>query len=152
MRPVLKAAVLLCLVSPCSLLPAYGHPPAIVGGPAEKALVEEVADFRKRVAKAVSAKDAAVVRTLYADSYRHTEADGVVADKAARLAVLRSGAVVIETAPAEDVVISVPNGWAAVATGRSRIGNSSVRWTVTYVRAGESWLVAAAQETRITAR
>ncbi len=152
MRRALLGAIVgaaMTLLAPASS--AFAHPPAIVGGPAEKALAEEVADFRKRLAKAVADRDAKALRSFYADSYRHTHPNGRLDGKDARIALLLSGAAVIETAHAHDVVISVPNGWASAATGRSRIGAREVRWTVTYVRAGESWQVAAAHETAITA-
>ena len=153
MREMLRATACAAAVGWLAVTasPARAHPPAIVSGPAEKALAVEVADFRKRLARVLASKDVAALRALYADSYRHTHANGRIDGKDARIALLQSGVPVIESAPVEELVISVPNGWAAVATGRSRLGEREVRWTITYVRAGDGWQVAAAQETLITA-
>jgi hypothetical protein len=137
-------------------VPAAAHPPAIVNSQAEKLMAEEVADFRKRLAKAIADRNAALLRKMYADSFRHTDASATIAGKDARIAAALAGTAMIETAAADDLVISVPNGWAAIATGRSRIkprsGGSAanVRWTVVYVRVGEDWQVAASQETSVS--
>lgn len=152
MWEMLRAAVCAAALAVVTVMisPVYAHPPAIVSGPAERAMAEEVVDFRKRLAKAVASKDAATLNSFYADSYRHTHTDGRVDGRDARIAKMLSGAQVIETATVKDLVITVPNGWAAVATGRSRFGERDVRWTVTYVRTGDSWQLAAAQETAIS--
>ncbi len=132
--------------------PALAHPPAIINAPTEKAMAEEVGDFRKRMARAIEAKDAAALRSMYADSFLHTDGSGALQDKAARIAHVLTGAPVIETAPAEDLRIRVPNGWAAVATGRSVLtppGGKAyqVRWSVFYVRIGDGWQLVGSQET-----
>lgn len=137
--------------------PASAHPPSIVNSATEKAMAEEVTDFRKRLAKAIEAKDAVALRAMYADSFRHTHGSGKVDGKDARIVAALAGDPVIETAPVEDLVISVPNGWAAVATGKSPIRSLAdgktydFRWITVYVRVGESWQVAASQATRLPA-
>lgn len=118
-------------------------------------MIEEVGDFRMRLAKAIAAKDAAALRTMYADSFRHTHGSGKIDGKDARIVSVLAGDPVIETAPAEDLVISVPNGWAAIATGKSPIRSLAdgktydFRWIVVYVRVGDGWQVAASQATRL---
>ncbi len=118
-------------------------------------MIEEVGDFRMRLAKAIAAKDAAALRTMYADSFRHTHGSGKIDGKDARIVSVLAGDPVIETAPAEDRVISVPNGWAAIATGKSPIRSLAdgktydFRWIVVYVRVGDGWQVAASQATRL---
>lgn len=135
--------------------PVRAHPPAIVNSAAEKALAEEVGDFRKRVAAAIEAKDAAALRGMYADSFRHTHGSGKVDGKDARIVSVLAGDPVIENAPVTDLTISVPNGWAAVATGKSPIRSLAdgktydFRWIAVYVRVGDGWQLAASQATRL---
>lgn len=135
--------------------PAIAHPPAIVSGKAEQVMAEEIGDFRKRMAEAIAKKDAAALGAFYTDTFLHTDGDGTLQDKAARIAHVLTGVPVIETAPAEDLRIRVPNGWAAVATGRSALATPStgkanqVRWSAFHVRVGEGWQLAGSQETRL---
>lgn len=137
---------------------ARAHPPAIVSGPAERAMAEEVADFRKRLAAAIRARDAAALDGMYVVSFRHTTDAGGLDDKAAHIAAAMSGRPMIETAAVEELRISVPNGWAAIATGLSTLPSSvdgavsRLRWTTVYVRIGDGWQVAASQATRLADR
>ena len=126
-------------------LPVRAHPPSIVSSSAEKAVADEIRAFRKSLADAVAAKDKKRLGELYAPSFQHTDTEGRLADRDAHLATLLAGAPVIETAPAENLVIRIPNDWVAVATGASRIGPlvegkpTSVRWTAVYTRTDKSW-------------
>ena len=140
------------------LLPAgaiFAHPPAIISDREEKATVEEVIDFRKAVARAIEKKDAAALRKIYANSFVHTHGSGKVDGKDARIVAVLAGDPVIETAPVTDLVVRVPGGWTAVATGLSPIRSLAdgktyqFRWTAVYVRIGESWQIAASQATRL---
>lgn len=151
-----SAALAISLLSSGNVLTrgAFAHPPAIVNQGTEKAMGEEVADFRRRMAKAITSKDVKTLRAMYGDSFRHTHASGQLDGKDARIAAALSGHPMIETAAVEDLKITVPNGWAAVATGSSRLraadGTShAYRWTAVYVRVGEDWQLAASQETRV---
>jgi Domain of unknown function (DUF4440) len=141
-----------------ALLPAWAalaHPPAILSEREEKAAAEEVIEFRKTVAAAIEKKDAASLRKSYADSFVHTHGSGKVDGKDARIVSALAGDPVIETAPVSDLVIRVPGGWTAIATGMSPIRSLAdgkiynFRWTAVYVRMGESWQIAASQATRL---
>ena len=131
------------------------HPPSILSDQAEKATVEEVIEFRKSVTAAIEAKDAAALRRIYADSFTHTHGSGKVDGKDARIVSALAGDPVIETAPITDLVIRVPGGWTAIATGVSPIRSAAdgktynFRWTAVYVRMGEGWQIAASQATRL---
>ena len=140
------------------LLPAgaaVAHPPAIISDREEKATVEEVIDFRKTVARAIEKKDAAALRKIYANGFVHTHGSGKVDGKDARIVAVLAGDPVIETAPVTDLVVRVPGGWTAIATGLSPIRSLAdgktyqFRWTAVYVRMGESWQIAASQATRL---
>ena len=134
---------------------ALAHPPSILSEREEKATAEEVVEFRKTVSRAIEKKDAAALRKIYADGFAHTHTTGKVDDKKARIAAVLAGDPVIETAPVTDLVIRVPGGWTAVVRGVSTIASkadgktSRVRWTAVYVRAGDSWQIAASHATRL---
>ena len=137
------------------IAPACAHPPAILNQEAEKAVMEEVTEFRKQLAAAIEKKDAAALRAMYADSFVHTHGSGKVDGKDARIVSALAGDPVIETAPVNDLVIRVPGGWTAIATGVSPIKSMAdgktypFRWTAVYVRIGDSWQLAASQATRL---
>jgi ketosteroid isomerase-like protein len=149
MRLLAFAAVYLTVISA-----ALAHPPAILNQAAEKAVVEEVTEFRKTLAAAIERKDAAALRGMYADSFVHTHGSGKTDGKDARIVSALAGDPVIETATVTDLVIRVPGGWTAIATGVSPIKSSdgktySFRWTAVYVRIGDGWQIAASQATRL---
>ena len=145
--------VLVLLLLPAGVVLA--HPPAILSDREEKATVEEVMEFRKAVVRAIENKDAAALRKIYADGFVHTHASGKVDGKDARIVSALAGDPVIEHAPVADVVVRVPGGWTAVATGMSPIRSLAdgktylFRWTVVYVRMGDGWQIAASQATRL---
>lgn len=133
---------------------ALAHPPAILNQAAEKAVVEEVTEFRKTLAAAIERKDAAALRGMYADAFVHTHGSGKTDGKDARIVSALAGDPVIETAPVTDLIVRVPGGWTTVATGVSPIKSPdgrtySFRWTAVYVRVGDGWQIAASQATRL---
>lgn len=150
---ILAGAFLVAFV--LAIGPAASHPPSILSQAEEKATAEEVRDFRKTVVAAIERKDAAALRKIYAESFVHTHGSGKVDGKDARIVSALAGDPVIETAPVTDLVIRVPGGWTAIATGISPIKSLAdgktynFRWTVVYVRMGEGWQIAASQATRL---
>jgi hypothetical protein len=134
---------------------ASAHPPSILNEQAEKATIEEVVEFRKAVVAAIEKKAAAALRTIYAEGFVHTHGSGKVDGKDARVVSALAGDPVIENAPVTDLVIRVPGGWTAIATGVSPIRSLAdgktynFRWTAVYVRIGEGWQIAASQATRL---
>jgi ketosteroid isomerase-like protein len=134
---------------------ALAHPPAILSEREERATAEEVIDFRKTVSGAIERKDAAALRKIYANGFVHTHGSGKVDGKDARIVSALAGDPVIENAPVIDLVIRVPGGWTAIATGVSPIRSLAdgktynFRWTAVYVRMGEGWQIAASQATRL---
>ena len=131
------------------------HPPSILSDEAEKATAEEVRDFRKTVSRAIERKDAAALRRIYAKGFSHTDETGKVEGMEARIAAVLAGEPMIENAPVTDLVIRVPGGWTAIATGVSSLKSAAdgkihrVRWMAVYVRMGEGWQIAASQATRL---
>jgi ketosteroid isomerase-like protein len=131
------------------------HPPSIISDDAEKATGEEVKAFRKTVSEAIEKKDAAALRRIYAKGFVHTHGSGKVDGRDARIVSVLAGDPVIENAPVSDLVIRVPGGWTAIATGVSPIRSMAdgktynFRWTAVYVRVGETWQIAASQATRL---
>jgi ketosteroid isomerase-like protein len=151
---MLRAACV-CLLWALSAASACAHPPAILNQAAEKVVIDEVAEFRKVLSAAIEKKDAAALRTYYADAFVHTHGSGKVDGKDARIVSALAGDPVIENAPVTDLVIRVPGGWTAIATGVSPIKSMaegktySFRWTAVYVRVGDGWQIAASQATRL---
>lgn len=133
----------------------FAHPPAQLNADAERVIAQEVREFRKALAAAIVAKDAVRLRRMYADSFVHTHGSGKVDGKDARIVAALAGDPIIETAPADDMVIRIPGGWTAVATGMSPIraladGKTyAFRWTAVYVRMGDNWQLAASHATRL---
>lgn len=155
MRLVAALLAALVLVPSLAGTPAWAHPPSILSDEAEKATIEEVKAFRSGVVRAIEQKDAAALRRIYADSFTHTHGSGKVDGKDARIVAALAGDPVIETAPASDLVIRVPGGWTAIATGMSPIRSAAdgktynFRWTAVYMRMGEGWQIAASHATRL---
>ena len=138
----------------CAARTVSAHPPAKLTLEQEKGVVEEIMAFRKTLADAVAAKDPKKLRTLFADSFRHTHASGAIDKKDAYIAAIVSGRPVIESAPVTELEIRIPGGWTGVVTGRSSLATgdgkpADVRWMSVFVRKGDSWQVAGSQVTAI---
>lgn len=149
-----RSAVVITLLF-STAFPAMSHPPAKLSLHGEAGIVEELQTFRKRFADIVASKDPAKLRNVFADSFVHTTPNATREGKAARIAALAAGEPAIETAPATDLKIHVhAGGWVAIAIGTSPIKSPgdgktyAVAWTITYVRNGEAWQLAASQATR----
>jgi len=134
---------------------ALAHPPRQPDAAEAKKFIQEVTDFRAKLAKAVLAKDFAALRPLYADSFTHTHGSGKLDNKDARLAAAMAGDPMIETAPATDVSFRVFTGPTVIVTGRSPILNVKeqktydFRWVSVYVTAQDGWQLAVSQATRL---
>jgi hypothetical protein len=136
---------------------ALAHPPRQPDAAESQSLVKEVEAFRQRIAKAVTDKDFAALRALYADAFVHTHGSGKVDDKNARIVSAMAGEPLIEAAPASDLVFRVFAGPTVIATGQSPILNVKeqktydFRWIAVYVTGRDGWLLAASQATRLPA-
>lgn len=150
-----KVLMALCLLVAAPLPAALAHPPTVLSPAGERAVAEEIAEFRKALAAAIVAKNAGKLREMYAPAFVHTHGSGKVDGKDARIVSALAGDPVIENAPVEDLVIRAPSDWTAVATGVSPIRSLadgktySFRWTAVYVRTQASWALAASQATRM---
>lgn len=135
---------------------APAHPPAKLTLEQERGVIEELMAFRKTLADAVAAKDQKKLRTLYADSFRHTHASGASDKKDAYIAGIVSGQPAIETAHVTELEIRIPGGWTGVATGKAILPlgadakPADVRWMSVFVRKGDNWQVAGSQVTAIS--
>lgn len=135
---------------------ALAHPPRQPDSAEAKKFIEEVTDFRAKLAKAVLAKDFAAMRPLYADSFTHTHGSGKIDNKDARLVAAMAGEPLIEAAPASDLVFRVFAGPTVIVTGKSPILNVKeqktydFRWVSVYVTAQDGWQLAVSQATRLS--
>lgn len=134
---------------------ALAHPPRQPDSVEAKKFIEEVTDFRAKVAKAVLAKDFAALRPLYADSFTHTHGSGKLDNKDARLVSAMAGEPLIEAAPATELSFRVFAGPTVIVTGKSPILNvkeqktHDFRWVCVYVTAQDGWQLAVSQATRL---
>jgi ketosteroid isomerase-like protein len=135
---------------------AFAHPPRQPGPAEAKKFIQEITDFRSKLAKAVRAKDLAALRPLYADGFTHTTETGKLDTKDTRLAAAMAGDPMIETAPATDLSFRVFTGPTVIVTGKSALPNAAdqktydVRWVCVYVTAKDGWQLAASQTTRLS--
>ena len=122
-----------------------------------RAVEAEIVAFRKTVVDAIVAKDAARLRTLYADDYTHAHGGGGVDDRATRIAVLIEGkASRVELLPSDELLIRTYGRDTAIVTGRATSTTPQasgrpllVRWMFVYVRMDGRWLTAASQATQL---
>jgi ketosteroid isomerase-like protein len=135
--------------------PASAHPPTQLNAGAAQGVTEEILDFRRRMAAAITAKDATTLRGMYADTFQHVDTLAKSDSRDARIAAAIAGETVIETAKATDLKIHVhAGGWAAVVTGTVPIKEKAngktyaVRWTQMFVREDTAWRLVASQATR----
>lgn len=146
---------LFCLVLALAVAPrSAAHPPSSMTAASEKGIAEEVVDFRRRMADAVKARDAAALRAMYAEQFQHVDPSARTEDRDARISTALAGESLIETAPVDDFKVQAhAGGWVAIATAVSsikpRIGkdNQTVRWTAVFVRTETSWQLVASHAT-----
>ncbi|TAJ85793.1 MAG: nuclear transport factor 2 family protein [Reyranella sp.] len=135
---------------------ALAHPPRQPDSAEAKKFIQEVTDFRTKLAKAVLAKDFAALRPLYADSFTHTHGSGKLDNKDARLVSAMAGEPLIEAAPATELSFRVFAGPTVIVTGKSPILNVKeqktydFRWVCVYVTAQDGWQLAVSQATRLS--
>ena len=135
--------------------PAFAHPPRQPDSAEAASLIEEIRAFRARLAKAVTDKDFATLRALYADAFSHTHGSGKLDNKDARLVSAMAGEPMIENAPATDLSFRVFAGPTVIVTGKSPILNVKeqrtydFQWVCVYVTGKDGWLLAVSQATRL---
>lgn len=111
--------------------------------------------FREVVSNAVTAKDFARLRAIYADSFTHTHGSGKMDGKDARIVAMLAADPAIENAPVEELSVRVFGSNTAIVTGKSPILNKQegrsydFRWIAVYVKSSGAWQVAASQATRL---
>lgn len=151
-RSFLAALPLLPLAATPSV---WAHPPRQPDSAEAQSIVEEIKAFRAKIAKAVTNKDFATLRPLYADAYTHTHGSGKVDNKDARLVSAMAGEPMIENAPVVDLSFRVFAGPTVIVTGKSPILNAreqktyDFQWVSVYVTGRDGWLLAVSQATRL---
>jgi hypothetical protein len=126
---------------------------AAAAAPAAAPVEQEIAEFRKRVLQAITARDEARLRDYYAQGYTHTHGSGGVDTLEVRIAAFLSGAGgPIETLPTDELTTRIFGSDTAVVRGRSPFAQRdgtmrSVRWMIVYARIDGRWRVAASQAT-----
>ena len=152
--PVLVGFALSALAVSTAPTPAWAHPPVILNEAAEKLVAEDVRAFRKSMADAIAAKDAAKLRDMYHAGFTHTHTSGKTDGRDARIVSALAGEPVIETAETTEMAVRAPNDWVVVVTGTSPIRAMSdgkvyaVKWMQVFTRTEKSWVLVASQATR----
>ncbi len=150
-RSLLAALPLLALP-----VTSWAHPNQAPTGAEAQRMIDEVTSFRAKLAKAVETKDFATLRASYADNFSHTHGSGKFDNKDARLVSAMAGELLIEAAPASELVFRVFAGPTVILTGRSPILNVKeqktydFRWVCVYVTAASGWQLAVSQATRLS--
>lgn len=148
------AAVVVVLVSWLVLDESRAHPPPILSVEQEKAGADEVAAFRRSMAKIARENVSARLKAFYAPSFVHTDSIGSRFGRDERLAQHLAGEPLIEAAESDDVVVRNPGGWTAVATGRCKLPARDGKsywyvWSAVYVRTETGWQLAASHANRL---
>ena len=137
--------------------PVLAHPPRQPDAAESQSLIDEIKAFRQRIARAVTDRDFATLRAVYADAFTHTHGSGKIDDKNARLVSAMAGEPMIENAPASDLGFRVFAGPTVIVTGLSPILNVKeqrpydFRWVAVYVTGRDGWQLAVSQATRLPA-
>ncbi|MGL4811101.1 MAG: nuclear transport factor 2 family protein [Beijerinckiaceae bacterium] len=149
----LKAVILAVVMAAGA--PALAHPPAQLSVQGDQDVAEDIMHFRKTLIETVARKDAAALRTMYAEKFTHIHTSAKMDGRDARIVSLMAGDPVIETAPATNLSTAVhAGGWAAIMTGTGPIKSLAdgkvyaVHWTAFYVRTEKGWQIAASHATR----
>jgi Domain of unknown function (DUF4440) len=134
---------------------ATAHPQNPPKSPEAAAVEKEVLQFREIAAQAVTAKDFAKLRAIYAESFTHTHGSGKMDGKDARIVAMLAADPAIENAPVEELSVRIFGAGTAIVTGKSPILNKQegkmydFRWIAVYVKTGGAWQLAASQATRL---
>jgi hypothetical protein len=116
-------------------------------------LANEITSFRKELAAAATAKNAAALRTFYTEDFTHTHTSGKVDGRDARIVSLLAAEPTVEVAPTRDFGLSCFGDSVCIVRALSPIRRLSdgrwfdVRWTQTYVKTSHGWRIAVSQAT-----
>jgi hypothetical protein len=125
------------------------HPHEVLDQERLADLERQITTFRTALKDAADARDAAALRAMYATSFAHTDENGRVERRAARIAALVARRPTIETAPASEATVRLFGPDMALVTGRSSLGGVELRWLQALARTAGHWQLAASQATRL---
>lgn len=120
---------------------------------ADPDLLNEITAFRKELASAAVAKNAAALRSFYTEDFTHTHTSGRVDGRDARIVSLIAAEPTVEVEPTKEFGLSCFGESVCIARALSPIKRLSdgrwfdVRWTQTYVRTSHGWRIAVSQAT-----
>jgi ketosteroid isomerase-like protein len=150
-----RRAALLSLTALASAFPVLAHPHDELNDERRADIEKQIFAFRNDLKSAVSAKDVAKLKAMYAESFTHTHGTGKVDGRDSRIVSLLAGEPVIETAAAQELTVRMHGPDMAIVSGRSPIlnkqeGNShDFRWMQVMTRVNGDWQIAASQATRL---
>lgn len=134
---------------------AAAHPHGVLTNEQHGDIERQIMAFRAALKDAVTAKDVARLKSMYAESFTHTHGSGKVDGRDARIVSLMAGEPTIEMAPASELSFRVHGPDMVVLTGKSPIQNVreqrdfDFRWVQVYSRATGEWQLVVSQATRL---
>lgn len=150
-----RRAVALSTLSLVAIGAPAAHPHHDLSAEQHGDIERQIMSFRAALKDAISARDAAALRRMYAEAFTHTHGSGKMDGRDARIVALLAGDPVVETARVDELAMRVYGPDLVIVTGRSPIRNvqegrdDDVRWMQVYTRASGSWQLAASQATRL---
>jgi ketosteroid isomerase-like protein len=150
-----RRLALFSLVACATATPALAHPHDDLNDERRADLERQILAFRNDLKSAVSTKDVARLKALYADNFTHTHTTGKVDGRDSRIVSLLAGEPVIETASAQELSVRIYGPDMAIVSGKSPILSGQdgktydVRWMQVYTRVSGEWQIAVSQATRL---
>jgi ketosteroid isomerase-like protein len=135
--------------------PALAHPHDDLNEERRADIERQILAFRNDLKSAITAKDVAKLKEMYAESFTHVHATGKVDGRDSRIVSLLAGEPVIETASAHELSVRIHGPDMAIVSGRSPILNAQdgksydFRWMQVMTRVQGEWRLAASQATRL---
>ena len=149
-RVIIAAAVIAPMASA-----ALAHPHDELKQEQRADIERQINELRASIKDAVTSKDVAKLKGIYADNFTHTHGTGKVDLRDSRIVSLLAGEPVIETAPASELSMRIYGPDMVIVAGKSPILNKvegvtyEFRWMQIYTRASGEWQLAASQATRL---
>jgi hypothetical protein len=154
-RSVLIGATALAFAGTAPISSVFAHPHEELDAERVADIERQIMMFRNELKDAISAKNVARLKDMYADAFTHTHTTGKVDDRAARVLSLLAGEPVIETAATTEMSMRVHGPDQVILTGKSPIFSKAdnraydVRWVQAYSRATGEWKLVVSQATRV---
>jgi Domain of unknown function (DUF4440) len=154
---MLNRRIMLSTVFAFSTTLALAHPGHTLEPEKIAEIGKELLNFRGDMKTAVLARDAALLKAMYAADFTHTHASGQVDGREARILTMIGNQSTIETAQVSDPAVRVYGPDMAIVSGKSTFPDSKtgkdydVRWMQILSRVSGNLQIVSSQATRLPA-